>query len=89
MTTSLVVNVPSDLYQEIEAYTHAEGQTLNEFAIWGLSEKVATLRQTRGVKGLWQIKPPEEKKEKSVPKKGNHPKKLLRAGEVAEETPDQ
>ena len=80
------INIPKELYKEIEVYSKAEGITVKEFILWALGEKVGELRERLGVKNLSRINP-NPLTEKLVTNKNNqqpaNPKPLLKATEVA------
>jgi len=57
MTQKLELNLPSDLYSEIDSYIRSEGLSFEQFALWSLSEKVGEIRERRQVKNLKYLKP--------------------------------
>jgi excisionase family DNA binding protein len=86
MTPKLEISLPNEIYQEIEAYTRAEGMNVTEFIFWALGEKIGELRERRGVKNLTRnniIPPPDMPKIEKVQPQLADPKRLLRAEEVA------
>jgi len=57
MAQNLKLQLPSDLYAEIESYIKAEGLSVEEFVLWSVSEKVGEIRERRQVKNLKYLKP--------------------------------
>ena len=95
MTQNLKLQLPSDLYAEIESYIKAERLSFEEFILWSVSEKVGEIRERRQVKNLKYIKPllldapiqRDEHIQKSIPEEKppavKAPKRLLTAKEAA------
>jgi excisionase family DNA binding protein len=57
MAQNLKLQLPSDLYAEIESYSKAEGLSIEGFILWSVSEKVGEIRERRQVKNLKYLKP--------------------------------
>jgi excisionase family DNA binding protein len=57
MAQNLKLQLPSDLYAEIDSYLKAEALSFEEFVLWSVSEKVGEIRERRQVKNLKYLKP--------------------------------
>ena len=80
MTKTIEVNIPKELWNEIESFISKEKMTINEFLLWVIGEKIGEIRMGRGADSLQQKQP--------IPDPQNDPKsystnQLLRAAEVA------
>ena len=80
------INIPKELYKEIEDYAETEGISVKEFIFWALGEKVGALRERLGVKNLSRINPNPHSQQPLTSKNNQlttNPKPLLKAIEVA------
>ena len=76
MTKTIEVNIPKELWNEIESFITKEKMTINEFLFWVIGEKIGEIRMGRGADSL------QQKLSKSEQKKYS-PEQLLRAVDVA------
>ena len=80
------INIPKELYKEIEDYSKIEGITTNEFIILALGEKVGELRGRTGRKNLYQMNqtsPSEKREPEKQTLQPSDPKPLIKAVEVS------
>jgi excisionase family DNA binding protein len=90
MSAQIEINIPSELTNEIESYAKHESQTIIEFMMWALGEKVGELRERKSVKNLTNIQfSPDRRVVKAEPLAKpitvEEPKKLRKADDVAKQ----